>query len=251
MNEATADSRSKMALRIRIVLYCIVLLVIAAYLMHPFYRSHTNGHGPLCRINLKQMPILFTMYAGEHNGEYPSMTPTPGCFTFNFDQTYPDYINDLTILVCPQDQVYKFSLPDDFFRNPKYVRDRNSYFYLGYVLLNAEEGQAFIKTCIQRLAANEWLSGELPAPEGKGSGGGNVFLPFAQNVVERLPISTDGIKIAEAQIPLMCEKLGHHAEGVNVVYMDGHVEMVAVDSKWPADKTFLKALEALETLAAR
>lgn len=56
---------------------------------------------PASMENLRQMSVVFRMYAREH-GEYPPLTRYAGYWMVDLETLYPDYISDLDIFVSPR-----------------------------------------------------------------------------------------------------------------------------------------------------
>ncbi|MBN2310334.1 MAG: DUF1559 domain-containing protein, partial [Candidatus Hydrogenedentes bacterium] len=137
--------------------------ILAAILLPALSRAREAARRASCANNLKQMGVVFKMFANESKGElWPAMrgdcpweagTPDPpaGCegditeFEFGPDggQIYPEYMTDANILICPSDIHTTEADPlyivrDDGSGNCQYVgyvsHVDNSYIYFGYAL---------------------------------------------------------------------------------------------------------------------
>ncbi len=221
----------------------LVLAIIFAILTAVLLPSREQARRLECRGQLREIGLICHAYSDAHNKTYPFMSQTPGCFAFQHGFINPTAPNACSsILACPCDEETWENYPE--WTIERYL-NRNSYLYLGYALLSETEGLAFTDTCRAQFAAGHTLSGEVPAPEGAGSGGGCVFLPLAEDIATRLPKASS--IVTNANIPVVVEKRYHHPRGrVGVLYLDGHVEYVRMGEKWPANEEFLEALEDIE-----
>ncbi len=229
---------------------CVITfgIVMAAIMAPAFIQARDMALSSSCQSNLKMVDIICRMYKGENEGQYPPLTTEPGCFAMEPSAVYPEYLYDLSTLVCSSDE---WSPADYSAENAQKILNHNSYIYPGYALLNEKEGQAFIEVCRTRFTVGGALSGEVSVPEGAGSGGGKLFLPLAEDIAARLPQTAAGMAVSPADIPVMMDKYVHQSEdkpdGICVLYMDGHAEFIRMGEKWPADQDFLDAIVQLET----
>jgi prepilin-type processing-associated H-X9-DG protein len=220
------------------------LLVIAGFRVAGYVKDAPPG-GPLftgrgapayrasCQNNLKQMGIVFKMYANESQGElWPELSPDAGVLMFSeLTAVYPEYLTDLSILQCPANPAGVLSIDD------------HSYFYLGYVIRNEDEMAAFAEVYEERLSEGLFFDEDLPIPPGKVPGDKLYRL---REGVER-DVSTLARHVAQAHIPVLIERLGHHEpDGGNVLYMDGHVEFLAYPGKWPMTEKTMSLLESMD-----
>src|SRR5690606_7007578 len=98
--------------------------ILAAILLPALGRAREAARRASCQNNLKQMGLVFKMYAGESKGErFPTLRqrssawspelpesafvtsscngPQAGSYTPDVESTYPEYLSDLEILQCP------------------------------------------------------------------------------------------------------------------------------------------------------
>lgn len=243
------------------IVVVIVMLLVAAFVFPALTRSRTNGHRENCQNNLKQIGLVCKMFGNENGGIHPELSSRPGYLSMaNIGQgykspIYPEYFFDLRLLTCPQSAGWDPAKPA-----PAVVQeafDASSYAYLGYVTRNSDEFETFFECYQERVAAGLPFDKDLPAPPGRGSGGGDKMLRLREGVEdvyrESLQEYTDervARAVAQAEIPVMIECLGNHekAGGINVLYMDGHVEFLKYPGEWPATPRTFSIINAIESM---
>ncbi len=135
---------------IELLVVIAIIGILAAVLLPALARAREAARRASCQNNLKQSALVFKMYANENGGFFPTLkirsSETGPCQDFNisnlcFDgqQTYPEYLTDLNILLCPSDPDAEEVMKHSMF----YAGDPNkpdicgltafSYVYLGWV----------------------------------------------------------------------------------------------------------------------
>lgn len=91
-----------------------IIAILAAFLLPALARARESARITTCASNLKQMGLVFRMYADENAGRWVSrMVPyfrsrTNAELYSSFDGVllYPEYLNDLIVTLCPSDTEY-------------------------------------------------------------------------------------------------------------------------------------------------
>ena len=220
--------------------------ILAPILLPALVRAREAARRASCQNNLKQMGLVFKMFANESRGEYwPMLSSEPGRLMVNASDIYDEYLIDATILICPShphgDELHQIS-------DPLEMIDDHSYFYLGYVVTSDEEVLAFAEAYRQRIAEGLPFDEDLEVAPGTGSNGGDAFLRLREGVERQLgdipgPTTAQGW---QARIPVLIEPPDHHQPaGANVLYMDGHVGFFRYPGEWPMTETTINTLKEL------
>ena len=196
-----------------------------------------------CQNNLKQMGVVYKMWANEHEGNLPPLAPVLGDFCAETDTIFPEYLTDLTALECPSVRQREAGSGSVTGR----VTD-NDYFYLGYMIFNEAEARAFIEAYKTRAAEGRGFEEDLMVAPGSGTGGSDRIARLHSDPASAFAKAA-GVTVPDAsEVPIMFDRAStHHVPGgINVLYLDGHVAFVRLESEFPAQQWFLDALAELE-----
>lgn len=180
--------------------------------------------------NLRQMAIVFKMFAGENKDEFPTLSTTYGQFAPDLQQLYPEYLTDLSVM------------------NNLLGNSTTRAAYLGYAIMDEAAGLAFLEA-YETYGPAGLAGNDLDLNEDVGSNGPPTIFRLRDGI-ERLFI-TDinnprAANSAESSIPVIFEiPTDRGGRGGLVLYMDGHVEWVKYPGRFPMTEAFIQRIESI------
>ncbi len=92
---------------IELLVVIAIIGILAAILLPALARAREAARRASCANNLKQMGLVFKMYASEHGGKFPPRMirnvhgDLSDTMIFNGPSVYPEYLTDYNVLWCP------------------------------------------------------------------------------------------------------------------------------------------------------
>ena len=256
------------------VLYTGIICV--AVLLPALERAREAARRSSCAGNEKQMSIIFKMFAQDSTeGAYPELSPEAGRLMFEPDNAvggapvYPGYISNTRILVCPSDaEAERIEAQATLQDDPELLIGDHSYMYLGYVVTNQADLEAFAAAYKLRIQQGLPFNEDLPVPEGHTYSGGGKILRLREGVersfntelthatitadmLSTIPVLWDRAAIQSSVPYSQIIMFNHMPGGSNVLYLDGHVEFVKYPDKFPMTEEALRVLTELDELGGR
>jgi len=214
-----------------VLLYILILVAainrvslprsVVRVLSKGFGRAYPARPSVRCPNNLKQMGLVFKMYANESNGMFPPIDDWHGNLTFEKDGVYPEYLTDLKILQCPD------ASPNAPVMLSGSVSD-HSYVYLGWAVGSETEGLALLDAYDGLDPAQ--VDKDLSVPAGTGTAG-SAKVHRIREGFERLFITDVNnpayAAVVQSTIPVMWDRPENHSsQGGAYVFVHGRARRV-------------------------
>ena len=222
-----------------VVSVCLIA-VCAAILLPALARSRESARRSSSANNLKQMGLVFRMYANESpGGQFPPMAPYLDLCVFDLRAVYPEFLSDPSVLINPNLPNFKGLLeqltealaktPPDWDLAHRIVAQ--SYIYTGYSIKDDSELAQFREARVRLDNKDIEIAGRT--------------LYRLREGIERFWITDINNPAASAkmqsEIPVLLENPSTREKGINVLYMDGSVRFMRDGENFPATEAFRKA----------
>lgn len=241
-NEGSSIRNSKGFTLVELMVTMGIMMILASMLLPALQKGRESARRTSCMNNLRQILISLTLYAEEHQGFYPPKHSIPENVMLDGRSIFPEYVSDLNLFGCPSSIYFveDETFTRDGVQDPECLTNL-SYLYAGYMITSDEEVNAFVEAMLngfgQQFGAypTETFDDDIDlAPIGM-EGQGNLGSNFIYRKSDRRAImySKDMKYVPKRGVPVIFDEIGpnimffsHRPLGLNVGYMDGHVEFV-------------------------
>ncbi len=132
--------------------------------------------------------------------------------------------------------------------------DDNSYFYLGYLVVDDDDMELFAREYRKAMAEKRPMNEDYKYTDAPDAVMGGWLFRLRLGI-ERALFKDDSTPPAALmrRIPVLIERIDNHYNqfvGGNVLYLDGHVEFIEYPGKWPMTEKTVRILKELDALGA-
>ncbi len=201
-----------------------MLLVVAAIILPALGRARESARRASPQNNLKQMGLVFKMYANESPGlVFPPLGDYPGMWMADLTTLYPEYLSDLSVLCDPSSENgeklrKELEKPSIDLKAVAMIAGKDMV-YLG----TAVADEADIQSLAKARASGADLTKDIVLPK-------RTLYRLREGIARFLITDTRNpaaVPKVESEIPIMFNaSYVHVPKGKNVLYLDGHVSFV-------------------------